>query len=210
MFDGPRGPQLRRLYDGDASDYRKPDGSPDWSSADGSLCAGAWYYSDGDAATAWSILLGSGLARCPPQPREARPSRLPAEHVQLVAGSKTFRDTHGYSAWEDPPRIQFKPKPPAVIGNDGASTCPDDEPATLEDALALHRPASAGERRARVDGPRSRRLGRSNGRLRRGASGLQRHAEPEADRCSGTDRAAQPREVRHLPTLEAEDVDVQP
>jgi hypothetical protein len=65
MFDGPRGPQLRRLYAGDASDYRKPDGSPDWSSADGSLCAGAWYYSDGDAATTWSILLDSGLGPIP-------------------------------------------------------------------------------------------------------------------------------------------------
>ena len=38
MFGGPRGDQLRRLYAGDAGDYRKADNSIDWSGADLSFC----------------------------------------------------------------------------------------------------------------------------------------------------------------------------
>jgi len=139
MFSGPRGAQLRRLYDGDAGDYRKPDGSPDWSGADGSLCSGAWYYADGDLATTEAIWLMSGLAAARPNAEKLNRADYRQSTLQLVSGGKTFRDTHGYSAWEDPPRIQFTPTPakPQPVGNDGATVCPSDEPATLEDALVL-------------------------------------------------------------------------
>lgn len=145
MFDGPRGHQLRRLFAGDASDYRKDDGSPDWSAADLSFCSGAWYYSDGDAATVDLLWRQSGLATARPDPEKwdrvhyADGRTYGEGTIGAATGSKTYRDTHGYSAWEDPPRIQFTPKRPesAGVGQDGAATCPTDQPATLEDALAL-------------------------------------------------------------------------
>ena len=139
MFSGPRGDQLRRLYDGDAGDYLKADGSSDWSSADLSLCSGAWYYADGDEATVEAIWLASGLASGRPNGGKLDRADYRRSTLATARGSKTFRDTHGYSAWEDPPRIQFKPKPPerAPIGGDDAGTCSSDQPANLEEALAL-------------------------------------------------------------------------
>lgn len=139
MFDGPRGGQLRRLDAGDGSDYRKADGSIDWSSADLSFCSGAWYYADGDEAIVETIWLTSGLASARPNGSKLDRADYRQSTIRQAAGSKTYRDTHGYSAWEDPPRIQFKPKPPEpkAIGNDGGTTCPSDQPATLEDALVL-------------------------------------------------------------------------
>lgn len=139
MFNGPRGDQLRRLYAGDAGDYRKPDGSPDWSSADLSLCSGAWYYADGDETIVEQIWLSSGLTTARPDGRKLDRSDYRHDTLNTAAGSKTFRDTHGYSAWEDVPRIQFTPKPPEPTPavKTAATTIRSDQPATLEDALAL-------------------------------------------------------------------------
>jgi len=82
------------------------------------------------------------LAAARPDGQKLNRADYRRDTLATALGSKTFRDTHDYSAWEDPPRIQFKPKPAPTprVGNAGAATCPSDEPATITEGAGSEFP----------------------------------------------------------------------
>lgn len=63
LADAKRGDELRRLYGGDCSMFRRPDGTPDHSAGDQSLCNGIAFYVGPDAAEIDRLFRQSGLYR---------------------------------------------------------------------------------------------------------------------------------------------------
>lgn len=63
MFRAKNGAVMHRLWNGDAGDYRHPDGSPDRSRADMALCSSLYFWTQGDLARVDALFRQSGLMR---------------------------------------------------------------------------------------------------------------------------------------------------
>ncbi len=70
MYRCKRGDDRRRLYEGDVTGFRKPDGAVDWSGADQSQLDALAYYTDKDAARMDRLHRASGLFAARPNPEK--------------------------------------------------------------------------------------------------------------------------------------------
>jgi putative DNA primase/helicase len=76
--NGKNGLRFTKLWNGDASDYRKADGSPDYSRADAALCNDLAYWTDNNVSAIDRLFRQSGLMR-PKWDRKARSGEVYGE-----------------------------------------------------------------------------------------------------------------------------------
>ncbi len=137
MYAAKRGSEIQMLANG-GSVHSKDDGGPDHSADDQSYINALAFWFDKDPARMAAELWRSGRVRDKWNEIHSADGRTYLEITigKAIGGcAQSFRDLAGYDAGDEAPRM--KPPVPVTIGNDGASVCPDDKPATLADALAL-------------------------------------------------------------------------
>ncbi len=135
MYRGKRGDQLRRLLDGDAGEYRKQDGSPNWSGAEQSANNALVFWFGRDASRVDRAYRSTGLFRAAESARpkwDERHSSDGRTYGEMTIGtaiagcSQTFEELTGYPADTVWPEIQFNDRDAGAapeVGTDGAETC---------------------------------------------------------------------------------------